>query len=155
MLVPTPGSDANAASRTESVLGGRSSGIRVGAGEPGVPEGIVAKALEAVAHRDRTFRAALAGGVPMAMGTDAATPFNRHGENAQELVLMVACGMTAMQAIVASTARAARALGRDDLGALEPGKLADLAVFEGDPLADVRVLSRPPRAVFLEGRRVA
>lgn len=123
--------------------------------EAGIPEGIVAKAREAAAHRDRTFRAALAGGVPIAMGTDAATPFNRHGENAQEIELMVRCGMTPAQAIVASTATAAQALGRDDIGTLAAGKLADLVVFEGDPLADVGVLTKAPRAVFLEGRRVA
>jgi imidazolonepropionase-like amidohydrolase len=89
------------------------------------------------------------------MGTDAATPFNRHGENAQELAIMVELGMTPMAAILATTAVAARAIGRDDIGILAPGKLADLAVWRGDPLADVRVLESPPLATFLGGTRIA
>jgi imidazolonepropionase-like amidohydrolase len=61
---------------------------------PGVPDDMRAKAQERRSDRDRTFRLALELGVPIAMGTDAATPFNRHGENAEELELMVALGMT-------------------------------------------------------------
>ena len=50
-------------------------------------------------------------GVPIAMGTDAATPYNFHGDNAMELVWMAEAGLSPMQTIVASTANAARALG--------------------------------------------
>jgi imidazolonepropionase-like amidohydrolase len=121
---------------------------------PGVPADIAAKARDRRADRDSTFRMALAEGVPIAMGTDAATPFNRHGENAQELAIMVELGMDAMAAILATTTAAARAIGREDIGVLAPGKLADLAVWRGDPLGDVRALERPPLAVFLGGTRV-
>lgn len=121
----------------------------------GIPEEMVAKARERLADRDASFRLALETGVPIAMGTDAATPFNRHGENAEELALMVSLGMSPLAAIVVSTSVAARALGRDDVGVLAPGKLADIAVWQGDPLADIRVLQRPPLAVFLGGARVA
>ncbi len=48
-------------------------------------------------------------------------------------------------AIVAATATAAECLGRPDLGTLEPGKLADVVVFDGDPLDDVRSLGDPTR----------
>jgi imidazolonepropionase-like amidohydrolase len=126
-------------------------GIADGAG---VPEEIAAKARDRRGDRDATFRMALAEGVPLAMGTDAATPFNRHGENAQELAIMVELGMTPMAAILATTAFGARAIGRDDIGVLAAGRLADLAVWRGDPLADVRLLERPPLAVFLGGTRV-
>lgn len=118
---------------------------------PGIPDEIVAKARERRTDRDATFALALAESVPIAMGTDAATPFNRHGENAQELALMVELGMSPMAAIVASTQSAARAIGRDDLGVLARGRLADIVVWDGDPLADIRVLQRRPRAVFLGG----
>ena len=121
---------------------------------PGVPADIVAKERDRGADRDETFRAALEEGVPIAMGTDAATPYNRHGENAEELAIMVELGMSAMAAIIATTAVAARAIGRDDIGILAPGKLADFAVWRGDPLVDVRVLERAPLAVFLGGERV-
>ncbi|HET8569363.1 MAG TPA: amidohydrolase family protein [Candidatus Limnocylindria bacterium] len=123
------------------------------AGGAGVPEAMAAKARERLADRDATFRLALDAGVPIGMGTDAATPFNRHGENAQELALMVALGMRPLDAIVASTGAAARALGRDDVGVLAAGRLADLAVWDGDPLAGIRVLERPPRLVLLGGAR--
>lgn len=122
---------------------------------PGVPEEMRAKAHDRRSDRDRTFRVALELGVPIAMGTDAATPFNRHGENAQELELMVSLGMSPFAAIASSTSAAARAIGRDDLGELAPGKLADIAVWEGEPANDIRVLQRPPLGVFVGGERIA
>jgi imidazolonepropionase-like amidohydrolase len=121
---------------------------------PGVPADMAAKARDRRGDRDETFRLALAEGVPIAMGTDAATPFNRHGENAEELAIMVELGMTPAQAIAASTSAAARAIGRDDIGVLAAGRLADVSVWDGDPLADVRVLERPPIAVLLGGVRI-
>jgi imidazolonepropionase-like amidohydrolase len=120
----------------------------------GVPPEIAAKARDGRADRDASFRLALETGVPIAMGTDAATPFNRHGENAQELAIMVALGMAPPAALVATTGLAARAIGREDIGVLAAGKLADIAVWRGDPLADVRVLELPPVAVFLNGARL-
>lgn len=120
----------------------------------GVPDDIVAKARERRADRDLTFRLARSAGVPIAMGTDAATPFNRHGENAQELALMVELGMSPMEAIVAATGTAARALGHADIGVLRAGALADIAVWDGDPLTDIAVLQASPRAVYLDGEMV-
>ena len=120
----------------------------------GVPEDMRAKAQDRRSDRDRTFRVALEMGVPIAMGTDAATPFNRHGENAEELALMVALGMTPLAAIAAASGVAARALGRDDTGVLGHGRLADVAVWDGEPSKDIRTLQRAPLAVFLGGDRV-
>jgi imidazolonepropionase-like amidohydrolase len=113
-----------------------------------------AKAQDRRSDRDRTFRVALELGVPIAMGTDAATPFNRHGENAEELELMVSLGMSPVAAIAAASGVAARALGRDDIGLLVPGKLADLVVWDGAPHDDVRVLQRAAHTVFIGGERV-
>ena len=121
---------------------------------PGIPDEIVAKAVERRRDRDATFRTAMDESVPIAMGTDAATPFNRHGENAEELALMVGLGLTPLDAIAASTRVAARAIRADDVGSLAAGKYADLAVWDGDPLADIAVLRSPPRAVYLAGLRV-
>jgi len=67
---------------------------------------------------------------------------------------MVELGMDAMAAIRATTAAAARAIGREDIGVLAAGKLADIAIWRGDPLTDIRVLERTPVAVFLGGTRV-
>ena len=92
------------------------------------------------------MRAALAVGVPIAMGTDAGVPFVRHGDNAIELVLMVEAGLSPMQSIVASTRNAALALGlQNEIGTIEVGKCADLLVIEGNPLADINVLTQKER----------
>lgn len=94
----------------------------------------------------RSVRAALDAGVPIAMGTDAGVPFVRHGDNAIELVLMVDSGLSPMQSIVASTSNAALALGlQDEIGRIEVGKCADLLVIDGDPLADISVLTHKER----------
>jgi imidazolonepropionase-like amidohydrolase len=80
----------------------------------------------------------------MAMGTDAAV--GPHGENLQELALMVEGGMTPLQAISASTLAGARLLGLDgETGSLQAGKLADVVVVEGDPVADIALLADPDR----------
>jgi imidazolonepropionase-like amidohydrolase len=90
-----------------------------------------------------SVRAALAAGIPIAMGTDAGVPFVRHGENAIELVLMVEAGLSPMQSIVASTSNAALALGlQDEIGTIEVGKYADLLVIDGNPLEDISVLTQ-------------
>jgi imidazolonepropionase-like amidohydrolase len=105
----------------------------------------------------RSVRAALAAGVPIAMGTDAGVPFIRHGDNAIELVLMVEAGLSPMHSIVASTSNAARALGlQHEIGTIEAGKCADLLVVDGDPLADIGVLTKKERIrmVIQRGRVV-
>jgi imidazolonepropionase-like amidohydrolase len=82
------------------------------------------------------------------MGTDAGTPFNFHGENTQELERMVAFGMSPMQAILASTSAAARLIGiQDQVGTVEKGKLADLLLFEGNPLRRIDLLRDRDRIV--------
>lgn len=89
------------------------------------------------------WRRAVERGVRVAMGTDQSTRLLA-GENLVELRFMVeSLGLSPMQAIAASTATAAECLGRSDLGTLEPGKLADVVIFDGDPLADVRSLGDP------------
>ncbi len=107
----------------------------------GIPEYGVRKACVAQEAHVASFKKALAAGVKIAMGTDAATPFNFHGKNAKELELMVEAGMTNSQALLATTRMAAELLGTlDKVGTLEAGKLADVVLVAGDPLADVRVL---------------
>jgi imidazolonepropionase-like amidohydrolase len=80
-------------------------------------------------------------GVPIAMGSDCGgNESHLHGQNALELECFVRCGMAPLAAITAATRDAARVLRREDsLGTVEPGKLADLVVLDGDPLADIRL----------------
>lgn len=124
----------------------------------GIPADVVEKAEEAIESQRATCRNALASGVRIAMGTDAGTPYNRHGENARELVALVSLGMSPMDAIRATTIRGAELLGlADRLGTLEAGKTADILVVDGDPLEDISVLCAPERIamVFQGGEIVA
>ena len=82
-------------------------------------------------------------GIPIAMGTDAGNPLTLHGASVfHEMEAMAAAGMTPMEVLVSATRTAARAMGRTDIGTLEPGKLADLVVLDADPLASVANLRR-------------
>jgi len=109
--------------------------------EAGIPEYGVRKAREAQAAHLKSFKKALDAGVKIAMGTDAATPYNYHGKNMLELELMVSAGMTPKQALLATTKMAAELMGLlDKIGTVEEGKLADIVIASGNPLEDVRVL---------------
>ena len=107
----------------------------------GVPETAVTKARNLRGRHEESFKQAHKGAVPIALGTDAGTPFNHHGENAQELERMVGLGMTPMEAITSATSAAARLLGLDqEIGTIEEGKIADLVVVQGDPLKKIGLL---------------
>ncbi|MDE0356414.1 MAG: amidohydrolase family protein [Gammaproteobacteria bacterium] len=82
------------------------------------------------------------GGAVIAMGTDSGSPMNFHTEAAwREISALVDSGMTPLAAISASTKTGAEVIGRGrDLGTIEPGKLADIIVVEGNPLFDINVL---------------
>ena len=116
------------------------SGIEYGK-QGGMPDYAVQKCEMLVDALRRNFAKAAQAGVRIAMGTDAGTPFNPHGRNAQELRRMVQLGLTPMQAIEASTSSAAALLGLDpDLGTVETGKTADLILLNGNPLDDIALL---------------
>lgn len=86
------------------------------------------------------LRAFLDLGGMIAMGTDA-PPTGNIGSYSREILMMVLFGMTPMEAIVASTANAAHVVGMgDQLGTLEPGKLADVIVLASNPLEDIRAI---------------
>lgn len=124
----------------------------------GVPAWAVEKGRRGGEMLYRSVRLARERGVRIALGTDAGTPYNRHGENGRELALMVRAGLSPMEAIVAGTGLAAEALGwSGDLGTVETGKLADLLVLRSDPLQDLaRVADKGQvEGVFVGGRQVA
>src|SRR6267378_1712491 len=94
------------------------------------------RAQALVEHHVASIKRALSMGVKVVAGTDAGG--HGHPANAGELVCLVEAGMTPMQALQAATGWAAECLGQEaDLGTVEPGKLADLVVVAGDPLADI------------------
>jgi imidazolonepropionase-like amidohydrolase len=125
--------------------------------EAGIPKEFVEKSKRVQDEHIRSVFRAKKAGVKIAMGTDAGTPFNRHGENPFELVHMSEFGFSAQEVIVSATSRAAELLGLEEkIGTIAPGKLADLLIVEGNPLEDIRVLTDPGRivAVFKEGHEV-
>lgn len=111
------------------------------------------KSKEVMEDHKASFGRAAADGVRVAMGTDSGV--GPHGHNAEELELMVAGGLTPLQAIVATTKTASECVHMaDQIGTIEPGKLADLLVVVGDPLADIRILQdRERMALIMQGGR--
>ncbi|MBI4311942.1 MAG: amidohydrolase family protein [Chloroflexi bacterium] len=94
----------------------------------------------------KNFPLYLSYGLKIATGSDGPRPGSLPGTTALELQLMVEAGMPPMQAVQAATKTAAEVIGMADrLGTIEAGKLADLIVVDGDPLADVRVLQGKER----------
>jgi imidazolonepropionase-like amidohydrolase len=81
----------------------------------------------------------------LGMGTDSGTPMNFHTEALwREIKAHVDTGMSPQRAICAATRINAQILGKgDDLGTIEPGKLADIIVLRGDPLFDIVSLANP------------
>lgn len=105
-----------------------------------LPPPIRAKAESVLPTARESLRKAIASGVKVAFGTDAAV--YPHGHNARELAVYVRLGMTPLQAIRSATTVAAEVLGVSDRGAIEAGLLADLIAVPGDPLQDVTAFER-------------
>lgn len=96
------------------------------------------KAARIGAQIQDTAAKAYRNGVKIAFGTDQGV--GPHGDNAREFIYMVEAGIPAAKALQAATVHAAEVLGVDDIGALEPGKRADLIALAGDPLQDINAV---------------
>jgi imidazolonepropionase-like amidohydrolase len=103
-----------------------------------LPPKLRAKAELIFPKAEESLKKAIAKGVKIAFGTDAAV--YPHGENAHEFGVYVQAGMKPADAIRTATVNAADLLGVADRGVIEPGALADLAAVSGDPLSDVTTL---------------
>ena len=118
------------------------------------PPHVRVRGRELEPHHLESLHRALEAGVKVGAGTDAGG--HQHYINARELQCLVEAGMSSMQALQAATGWAAECLGIDgDVGTIQPGKLADLLVVDGDPLQDITVLQDLQRIqlVFKEGQR--
>jgi imidazolonepropionase-like amidohydrolase len=108
--------------------------------DPGMPPVLTELAHRNLAEGAASMRAAQRAGVKIALGSDVSLA------TGLEIQRMVEHGLTPGQALTAATGTAAQALGLGDrLGTVAEGKLADLIVVDGDPLASPAVLSDPGR----------
>jgi len=103
-----------------------------------------------VARNTETLRRAIKHGIPIAMGSDAV--MSMFGENARELEWFVEAGMTPGEALHTATMNGARLLGLEEtLGRIAEGYTADFVGVDGNPLEDIRAVSRRVRWVMKDG----
>jgi imidazolonepropionase-like amidohydrolase len=111
---------------------------RVGLKESKFPPVVEAKAEAAVKQQDALVKRAVALGVKIALGTDAAV--FPHGENALEFTFMAADGLSNAQSLMAGTSAGAELLGlADKVGSLKTGMAADIVAVPGNPVDDIKV----------------
>ena len=94
-----------------------------------------------VAHHKEVFQKAMRMGVKICFGTDVGA--FEHGTSAREFIKMVEYGMKPIDAIRSATVRAAELLRMEkQLGNVQAGKLADIIAVDGNPLDDIKALTR-------------
>jgi len=108
-----------------------------------VPAYAVEKATMIADLAREAFGRSIKAGVRIACGTDAGTPFNPHGNTPLEIVRMVEWGLSPLRAMRAATSDAAELLRLPEVGSIEPGKAADLCVYDADPLEDISAVLTP------------
>jgi imidazolonepropionase-like amidohydrolase len=100
-----------------------------------------AQLAEAYERKVANLRRVHEAGIPIAMGTDAGNPGTFHGPSIYaELEAMQAAGIEAAEVLVMATRNGALAMGRDDIGTIAAGKIADLIIVSRSPLDDVKNL---------------
>ncbi|HEV8225406.1 MAG TPA: amidohydrolase family protein [Methylomirabilota bacterium] len=102
-----------------------------------------------------TYRRAKDLGIRMCPGGDFGFAWNPHGEYAKDIQVFVdVIGYSPLEAISCATRNGAELMRMADrIGTLQPGKLADLVVVDGDPLRDISVLQDRPRLSVMQGGR--
>ena len=105
-----------------------------------LPAHIQQKARAVLPQARASLRKAIAAGVKIAFGTDAAV--YPHGENAREFAVLTSLGMQPIEALRSATIHAADLLGKSDRGEIGAGKLADIIAVAGNPLEDIRATER-------------
>ena len=102
---------------------------------------VATKMKAAMESINNVVRSAIAKGVKIGMGTDAAV--YPHGRNTEEFHLLTALGMSPLDALRAGTSVDAELLGiQDRVGTLATGKLADIVAFPGDPRQNIRQVEK-------------
>lgn len=109
----------------------------------GVSKSAVEKAAFLVPQHADNIKKAYDRGVRCLFGTDTGTPLGMHGHQHQEFMYMTNAGITPADTLLAATRYAAEFLMWDDrIGTIQNGKLADIIAIDGNPLADMSVMTR-------------
>ena len=119
-------------------------------GEYGYDETIEQNLRDFVERNVATLSKIHAAGITVAMGSDAV--MTGFGENTRDLEWFIEAGLSTREAIRTATVNGARLLGQEDfLGRLETGFAADIIAVAGNPLEDIRALTRNVRWVMKDG----
>lgn len=110
--------------------------------EFGLPQAVIDGHQETLDGGMESARRILRAGGRLGMGGDYGFGWNPHGDYARELTFFVKdVGLTPLEVITCATKTGAEIMGRgDQFGTVEPGKLADLVLVDGDVLADIAIL---------------
>lgn len=124
--------------------------------DKGIADYVVEKAMRVFERHKESFKMFYKAGGKIAMGTDAGTPFNLHGQNSQELSHMVDCGMSALDSLISATSVAHQLMQFEDRGQLKAGFKADMVIVNGNPEEDIQMAADPAnhRAVYKNGQLV-
>src|SRR5262245_31788261 len=115
----------------------------------GMSQAVVDGHKETLEGGAESARMILKAGGRLGMGGDYGFAWNPHGDYAKELTFFVQhVGFTPLETITCATRNGAEIIGRGhDFGTIEPGKLADILIVDGDVLADISALE--DRARFI------
>jgi imidazolonepropionase-like amidohydrolase len=110
--------------------------------EFGMPQAVIDGHKETLEGGAESARMILRAGGRLGMGGDYGFAWNPHGDYAKELTFFVRhVGLAPLEVLTCATRTGAEILGRaHEIGTVEPGKLADLLIVDGDPIADIAVL---------------
>ena len=114
-----------------------------------LPQAVIDGHQETLEGGAESARRILKMGGRLGMGGDYGFAWNPHGDYAKELTFFVRyVGFTPMDTILCATKTGAEILGREhELGTLEPGKLADVLIVDGDVIADISILEDRSRFI--------
>jgi imidazolonepropionase-like amidohydrolase len=101
-----------------------------------------ADTMQYIERKHASIEYALKVGMKLVTGTDSFIGGVRFGAMPDEMRWLVEYGCSPMQAIQAATLWPAQSMGWTEIGALQPGKLADVIAVEGNPLTDIRILDK-------------
>ena len=111
-------------------------------GDRSIPDYVIEKSRRVFDRHIAATQMYYKAGGKIAMGTDAGTPHNRHGENARELEFMCDIGISSRDSLFFATASAADLMRLGDQGRVKEGNSADFVVCDGDPLIDIKKAAR-------------